>query len=180
MNAKQFSLSSITVKTIIVHTVSYFVMGLLAFVFLNYARLFADPNFKNFMRQTNDPLVAAGPLFQLIRGLLFGLVFYSLRKAFFVPRNGWLKMWLVLVVIGIFSTFGPAPGSLEGMVYTTIPLRLQLTGLPEGVIQALLLSFMLYYWVNHPEKKWLTWTLGTIFVIVLLFSILGVLMGNQL
>ena len=177
MNGDQPTFFNLTIKTIIVHTVSYFVMGLLAFVFLDYTSLFSDPNFRNLMRATNDPLVAAGPLFQPIRGFLFALVFYSLRGTFFGTKNGWLTMWLVLVVVGIFSAFGPTPGSIEGMIYTTIPLKLQLTGLPEVVLQALLLSFILCYWVKNPEKRWLTWTLGGIFILVILFSILGIMVG---
>ncbi len=177
MNENQPTFLGITLKTIIVHTVSYFVMGLLAFVILDYSSLFSDPNFKNFMRQTNDPIVAAGPLFQPIRGFLFALVFYSLRKIFFSTKNGWITIWLVLMIVGIFSTFGPAPGSIEGMIFTTISLKFQLIGLPEVILQSLLLSFVLYYWVNNPKKKWLTWILSVLFILVFLFSTLGILIG---
>ena len=176
MKENQPTFLGITFKTIIVHTVSYFVMGILAFTILDYTSLFSDPNFKNFMRQVNDPLVAAGPLFQPIRGILFAVVFYLFRETFFGKKNGWQSMWLALIIIGVFSTFGPAPGSIEGLIFTTIPLKFQLIGLPEVILQALLLSFVLYYWVNHPEKKWLPWTLTPLFILVIIFSVLGILM----
>jgi hypothetical protein len=86
-------------------------------------------------------------------------------------------MWLLLVVVGIFSTFGPSPGSIEGMIYTTLPLGFQLIGLPEVILQSLLLSVILCYWVKHPEKKWLNWALGALFLLVLLFAGLGVAMA---
>ena len=87
-------------------------------------------------------------------------------------------LWLVLVVVGILGTFGPAPGSVEGMIYTTLPFRFQLESLPEIVVQALALSALLWYWVNHPGKRWLTWVLGAAFMAVLLLPTLGLLAGR--
>jgi hypothetical protein len=58
-----------------------------------------------------------------------------------------------------------------------MPVGLQLAGWLEVMIQALLLSGILYYWVNHPEKKWLAWVLGMIFALVIVFSIMGFMMA---
>ena len=82
------------------------------------------------------------------------------------------------MALGILSTFGPAPGSIEGMIYTLIPLTDQLTGLLEVVPQALLLSVILFYWVNHPEKKWLNRVLGSVFFLMLLLPVLGLLVAQ--
>jgi len=38
-----------------------------------------------------------------------------------------------------------------------------------------LLSALLCYWVNHPEKKWLNWLLGTLFFIAMALPVLGLL-----
>src|SRR5262249_57176445 len=113
-----------------------------------YARTFADAGVQSLMRQTDEPLVMAGPLFQPIRGLLLGLVFYLLSEPLFGARRGWLVLWLVLVVVGILGTFGPAPGSLEGMVYTTLPLRFHFFFLPELVVPSLSLPGLLLYCVD--------------------------------
>ncbi len=110
MNQNRPSLIETVVKTAITHTVTYFVMGLLASTLLNYGRFYAESSLHLFMRQTTDPWVMAGPLFQPIRGILFGIVFYLLREEFFVKKNGWLTMWIVLVGVGIFGTFGPYAG----------------------------------------------------------------------
>jgi hypothetical protein len=123
-------------------------------------------------------MVMAGPLFQPIRGILFGIVFFLLRNILFKRQNGWLVMWVVLVVVGIISPFGPSPGSIEGIIYTTLPIGIQLKGLPEVLIQALILSIVLLYWVNYPEKKWLNWVMGIAFTLVVLLPTLGLLMGN--
>ena len=173
----EFTFKSITIKTTVIHTVTYFLMGLLAFIFLDYTSKYADPTIANLMRQTSDPLVASGPLFQVLRGILFGLAFYPLREIVFARKNGWLILWLVLVIVGILSPFGPSPSSIEGMIYTVLPLWFHFTGLPEVVIQALLLAFLTHYWVNHPEKKWIGWVFGIVFALALLMSTMGILAG---
>jgi hypothetical protein len=160
-------------RTIVAHTVTYFCMGVLAAAILDYHEQFSRPFMACWMRPTTDPLVMAGPLFQPIRGFIFALVFYRFRDILFSKPRGWLLTWWTLVGLGIISTFGPAPGSIEGMVYTVIPLRDQLTGWLEIVPQALLLSGILYYWVRHPQNRRLDWTLGIAFAIVLLLPLLG-------
>jgi hypothetical protein len=121
----------------------------------------------------------AGPLFQPVRGLLFGVVFYLLREPLFGRRRGWLVLWVTLVVLGILGTFGPTPGSLEGLVYTVLPPWLHLRGLPEVLLQSLFLSLLVSYWVNHPDKRWLDRVLGTAFVLALLLPSLGLMLGQS-
>ena len=174
MSHKEPALIEIVLKTIVTHTVTYFIMGLLASTILDYPRFFAETSLNLFMRQTDDPWVMAGPLFQPIRGLLFGIVFYLLREPFFGKKHGWLLIWVVLVVVGILSTFGPAPGSVEGVLYTILPLSVHLRGLPEVLLQSLFLSLILFFWVTHP-KKWLNWVMGLAFVILMAMPLLGLL-----
>jgi hypothetical protein len=78
----------------------------------------------------------------------------------------------ILIGIGILGTFAAPAGSLEGFIYTTIPIRFQLRGYLEIVPQAMLLSSLLCYWVEHP-KRWLSWTLGVFYVIIVALPILG-------
>ncbi len=165
-------------RTIVAHTITYFFMGVLAASFLNYAAAFARPEMACWMRQVSDPWVMAGPLFQPIRGIVFALVFYPLRSVVFAKKNGWLLMWWILVALGILSTFGPAPGSLEGLLYTRLPIAGQLKGWLEVVPQALLLSALLCYWVNRPAKKWLDWALGAVFLLLMLMPALGLMARN--
>jgi len=93
----------------------------------------------------------------------------------FGKKYGWLLMGWMLIALGILSTFGPASGSIEGMIYTPVPVVAQLRGWVEVVPQALLLSALLCYWVNHPGKKWLSWLLGSVFFIMMGLSILGLM-----
>jgi hypothetical protein len=175
MDKNQPGFLGLAARTIVVHTITYILMGMLASTLLGYAEAFAAPWMACWMRQLDDPMVIAGPLFQPIRGLLFALAFYPLRDTLFGKRYGWLVSWWLLVALGVLSTFGPSPGSVEGMLYTVIPVSQQIMGWLEVVPQALLLSAILFYWVNHPEKRWLNWLMGVIFVVMLLLPALGLL-----
>ena len=176
MRTSQPTAIEVIAKTAVAHTTTYFIVGLLAFTLLDYGAWYVESNLNLLMRPTSDPLVMAGPLFQPIRGVLFGLVFFVLRDILFTEKRGWLVLWSVLVVLGIINTFGPAPGSIEGLIYTTLPIGTQMMGLLEIVLQSLLLSLALVYWVRRPEKKWLSWVMGVVFGIVLLLPTLGLLM----
>jgi len=178
MHQRRPTFWGIILKTIIAHTVTYFFVGLLAFTVFDYTARFADPGLSSLMRQTNHPLVAAGPLFQPIRGFLFGIVFYLLRDRLFRREDGWMVAWIMLVFVGILSTFGPTPGSIEGLIYTTLPVRGQLAGLSEVLVQSFLLSIITYYWVRHADSRWLNWGLGILFFIVLLLPALGLLLSQ--
>ncbi len=173
MRGEQPGLPELAVKTIIVHTVTYFVMGILALSILEYGTLYAHAGLAGFMRPTTDPMVMAGPLFQPFRGLVFALAIYPLLGVFMERRHGWMLLWWLLVALGIISTFGPAPGSLEGLVYTRVSIPDQLIGLPEVLLQSLLLALGVVYWVSHPDKRWLTWLMAASFVVIILLSVAG-------
>ena len=171
----QYSFSSVVYRTTAIHTVTYFVIGVLSFLFFDYSLKYADPAVASTLRQTNDPLVTAGPLFQVLRGFLFGIAFYTLRDWLFPRQRGWLSLWLVLMIVGIISPFSAAPGSIEGVVYSTLPLWFHLMSLPELVIQSFLLAWLTHYWVNHSEKRWLNVLMTILFMAIVLLALLGVL-----
>lgn len=138
-------------KTVVSHTVTYFLMGALAYNFLHYADFINNPN--SGMHATTSLWVTMGPALQIFRGILFASIFYLFREQFFGRKDGWLRMAWMLVGIGILGTFAAPAGSLEGFIYTTTPFRMQIRGYLEIVTQAVLLSALLCYWVNHPGKK---------------------------
>ncbi|MBE2200769.1 MAG: hypothetical protein IAE79_19305 [Anaerolinea sp.] len=88
----KLTLWRVILKTAVAHTVTYFLMGLAALALLDYSARYADPAVAVLMRQTTDPLVAAGPLFQPIRGALFGIVICLLRDLVLQCRRGWLTL----------------------------------------------------------------------------------------
>jgi len=164
---------TIITKTIMVHTLTYFAIGLIAFKLFDYTAALADPNLN--MRPTTHPLVRAGVLFQPVRGFLFGIVFYLLRNILFLQTNGWLIMWVMLIVVGILSTFAPASASIEGFIYTKSKFGKSSFGLLEILAQSFLLSLLTYYWVNHPDYTWLTWLISVLFIVALALPVLGLL-----
>jgi hypothetical protein len=168
---------NIVIKTAVVHTFTYFLVGFTAFTIFKYATSLSHP--KSYMRPATDPLVRAGVFFQPIRGVLFGLVFYLLKVVLFQAANGWLIMWVMLVVVGILSTFAPAASSIEGFVYMKPGLGTNWGGMVEVLTQSLLLSIITCFWVNHPEIALLNWVLGTLFAISILLPLLGLLAGKQ-
>lgn len=161
----------LAVKTVVSHTLTYFIMGALAYNLLHYAEIINAPG--SGMRHTTDPLVFLGTPLQIFRGILFAAVFYPFRDKLFGRRHGWLLMAWILIALGILGTFAPPPGSLEGFIYTTIPIHLQIRGYLEIVTQAVLLSILLCYWVNHPGKRLLSWTLGILYFFAIGLPVLG-------
>ena len=169
------ALQELCVKTAVAHTITYFLMGVIASTAMNYKEMFARPEIACYMRQVSDPWVMAGPLFQPLRGLIFAPAFYPIRGALFGRKRGWLVMWWLLVALGILNTFGPAWGSVEGMIYTLQPALSQMIGWLEVVPQALLLSVILFYWVERP-RRWMNWTLGIVFCLMMVLPVMGLLM----
>ncbi len=167
--------TSIVIKTAVVHTVTYGMVGGPAYMIFNYPRLFAETELRFIMRSTTDPRVKLGLLFQPVRGAIFGIAFVLLRQPLFSGSGGWLTMWLVLVLLCILSSFGPNTTSIEGMIFTKIPLRIHLVGLPEILVQSFLLSFVVYHWVKTPEMHWLSMTMWTLFIIAMAAPLLGFL-----
>jgi hypothetical protein len=180
LNQSRPTLLEVVIKTALTHTVTYSIMGMLALTLLNYAGFYTESSLNLMMRKTSDPIMMLAPTYQPIRGILFGLVFYLLREPLFGRKKGWLVMWTVLVVIGIVGTFGPTPGSLEGIFFTLFPLGVHLRGLPEVLLQSLLLSLVLSYWVNHPGNKWLGRAMVLAFLLLaVLFPLLGLWAGQR-
>jgi len=150
-------------KTVACHSITYMIMGALAYHFLHYAEFISNPC--SGMRPITSLWMILGVPLQVFRGVLFASVFYFFREQLFGRKNGWLLMAWLLIGVGILGTFAAPAGSLEGFIYTTTPFWMQVRGYLEIVTQALLLSALLCYWVNHSGKKWLNWTLGIAYVI---------------
>ncbi len=166
------ALPGVCLKMAVVHTITYMFMGVIAMTLLDYKAAFSSPEMACWMRSFDDPLLQAGVLFQPLRGVLFGLAFYPVRSIVFGEKHGWLVMGWLLVALGILGTFGPAPGSFEGYIFTR--LHGQYTGYLEVVPQALLLAAIACYWLRNP-KRWLNWLLGVLFVVTMALPVLGML-----
>jgi len=155
------------------HVVTYFVAGVLAYTLLDYRGLFQSAALACYMRPLDSPWVAGGPALQVVRGLIFAGALYPFRRVFLDGPHGWLKLWGLLVGLAVLSTAGPCPGSVEGMIYTKVPVLDQLRGLPEVVLQTLAFSLLLVAWHRRPHRAWGI-VLGTLVVLVVAMSAAGV------
>jgi hypothetical protein len=163
MEDSQVRFVPLAAKTVVCHTITYFVMGALAYHFLHYQEFIDNPC--SGMRPITSLWVILGTPLQIFRALLFASVFYAFRTQLFGSKHGWALMAWMLIGIGILGTFAAPAGSLEGFIYTTMPFVSQVRGYLEIVTQAVLLSVLLCYWVDHPGKKWLNWVLVIAYVV---------------
>ena len=135
-------------RVMLIHVITYIVCGIIFSALFNYEELFQLGNTKYFMHPYDSSSSYIGMIVQVFRGLIFGFILLLLKDSMLKTRHGWLKLWALIVVIGIFNTPGPAPCSIEGIIYTQLPLELHLKGAPEILIQTLLFSFL----VANPIK----------------------------
>jgi len=156
------------------HVLAYFLAGLFAVTIMNYREHYASASLSLLMLPVDSPRVALGPMLQILRGLIIALVLLPLRKTFTDEKHGYLKLALLVIGLSAVSTIGPTPGSFEGIVYTVLPLRYHLLGIPETVLYVLLFTLFLRFSYRR-QKRWV-FVLSVVCVcIVCLFSLLGYL-----
>lgn len=140
-------------RVIILHTTTYFLFGLLMSNLFNYKQLFSSEIFKVYMRPYNSLHLVLGPLVQPLRGLLFAVAIWPFKELILQKKLGWLYLWNLFVVFSILSTAAAAPSSIEGVLYTNIPIRHHLLGLPEMLLQTLAFSLLTVFWEKQIKKK---------------------------
>lgn len=156
------------------HMITYTIMGLIAANALNYQEVFDS---SETLRSYDSPWIAAGPMLQVIRGLIFALALWFFKEGFLFQKYGWLKLWGLVVGLSILSTAAAPPGSIEGFIYTTIPIVDQVKGYIELVPQTGLFSILVYYWFKYPKKVWNI--IGGFMVgLIILMSFMGILAAS--
>ena len=162
-------------RVVAAHTTTYMVAGLLASTLLDYEAWWTTEWMAHY-RPMHSPWVAAGPALQVVRGLLLAAVLWPFRDTFLRGARGALQLWALLVGVGILSTYGAGPGSIEGVVYTALPPAYHVFGLPEVYGQALAFSGILVGWCRWPHRAWdVVLGLGT--GLTVLMSLAGVFLA---
>lgn len=163
-----------TARLTVVHVVTYFLFGAFFAIIQNREAMYASQAVP-FMRPITDILVIAGPLFQLIRGPVIALTLYPIRDTLFNKEKGWLILWGLFLGLAVIGPVGPAPGSIEGLVYTIVPLELSISGWPEALSQTLAFSYIAYLWENNPGNRKIKIPLLAVFGLTIILSTLGIL-----
>ncbi|MDR0387546.1 MAG: hypothetical protein LBH57_05875 [Treponema sp.] len=153
------------------HTIAYCFAGFVG-LFV-YKELYARGILSSFMRSADDPIVALGPFLQIFRGLIIALIILPVRKVFFEEKYGLAKLGLVIIGLSLFSTIGPAMGSFEGYIYSTIPFMYQTWGYPESIIYVLLFTGILKLSIKYGHKKIFTILTIMLMIFISLIGILG-------
>jgi hypothetical protein len=140
-------------RVIIAHMATYFIFGIIMSNVFDYEEIFKREIIRDFMIPFDDHNISYGPFLQPLRGLIFAIGLWPIRGLLIEKKRGWLILWGLLVTIGIPSTPAAAPGSLEGIVYSRIPMWYHLMGLPEITLQTLFFSIWLVWWERQTEKS---------------------------
>jgi hypothetical protein len=154
MKETKYNFGTFTWRVTAAHVITYFIAGFLAYTLFNYEEVFRTGDMAVLMKPVDSPWVMAGPVLNIFRGLLFGLVLWPFKSVFLESKYGWLKLWGLFLGLAILGTAGPTPGSLEGMIYTNFPVIDQITGLHEVIVQTFAFSLAVYYWYKFPKPFW--------------------------
>lgn len=135
-------------KIITAHVITYFFCGLIFSQLLNYDDSYLELLGFRPVSEISSLLIIIG---QVIRGILIGVVFWWIRDSIIGSKLAWLKLWAILAILGIINTYGPAPGSIEGIIYLApvdVPVNI-VSSIFEVLLQPLLFSIA----VTFQRKK---------------------------
>jgi hypothetical protein len=176
---KSRSIGAFCGRVTLVHFLSYSLVGALFFALgLNVIVFYEnnpDPTMQGYQalfRATDSVWVISGPVINLLRGVLFGLVLYPFRDTILTQKWGWLYLWALMMVLALFSTIGPGPGSIEGLIYTKVPLHHHLLTPWEGMVQTLVFSLLLVRWEKSTSRR-----LTQILILFAIMLLAGIVMG---
>jgi hypothetical protein len=142
-----------TLRVIIAHILTYFVFGIIMSNIFDYGEIFKREIIRDYMLPMDEHNVILGPFLQPIRGLIFAIGLWPIRGLLIEKKRGWLILWGLLVTLGILSTPAASPGSIEGMLYSKIPMWYHLMGYPEITLQTLVFSIWLVWWERQSAKS---------------------------
>jgi hypothetical protein len=141
-------------RIVAAHTISYFIAGLIAANLLDYESWFASGILSSVMKPTTAPIVAlGGTSLQVIRGIVIAFVLLPIRKVITEEKHGFLKLGLLTLGLSVLSTQGPAFGSIEGLIYTQLPVMEQLKGYPEAFLWIVLFVGILGTFYKFEKKS---------------------------
>ncbi len=157
---KQFSRYSI--KVIILHVVTYFIAGALAYPLLTKS-LYVGPNpvFAVLFRTQAEPALWAHVTTwflpaQILRGFLLSLAIYPFYSVL-VSWTYWKRFVTITglyLLIGFWAAAVAAPGTIEGLVYMRpeITFNIHLLVQPEIIGQGLAFGAGLAVWLASKRK----------------------------
>ena len=157
------------------HIIAYCIAGVFASKVFDYGNWFSSGLISAIMRPITAPIIAlGGTSLQLFRGVIIALVLLPMRKVFTEEKHGFLKLGLLTFGLSVVSTFTAAIGSIEGLIYTKVPVMEQFIGYPEAIIWITL--FIGIFWTFYKlEKKAINVIAVVLVILIVFFGIMGYL-----
>ncbi|MDE7140325.1 MAG: hypothetical protein K2O09_06195, partial [Treponemataceae bacterium] len=145
---------SFVLKVTAAYVATYLVCGLIFARLFDYESLFAMGDMRYFMRDAYGTSGVIGPFVQVLRGAIIGCILLILKDTVLNKKLGWLYLWILFAGLGIVCAPAAAPVSIEGIVYSRLPLEFHLKTAPELLVQTLLFSLLVSgnFRLALPEK----------------------------
>ncbi|MCL2353421.1 MAG: hypothetical protein FWC69_02185 [Defluviitaleaceae bacterium] len=128
----------------VAHVATYFLCGFIFMHLLGYDDYSLELLGFRPLDEINSAVLVLG---QVVRGILKGFVVWWIKDSILGKKLAWLKLWAILVILGVVSTYGPVPGSIEGFIYLApvdMPVNMVLS-IFEVLLQPLLFSIIVAY-----------------------------------
>jgi hypothetical protein len=125
-------------KVTFAHILTYTLCGIIAMNVNNYLAWIAE---QDNWRQMDDIIFQLALVFQILRGVLYGIVLLMIKDTIVYSKYGIIKLFIIMIILGMFNTPAPGPNSIEGFIYLkppNEPLSIALGGTLEIMIQNLL------------------------------------------
>ena len=138
-------------RSTVLHVLTYFVIGAASY-WLIARRYWTGPEALPWLRDPEGDFVPRWFMpAQIVRGVLYGVAFLPLRRAFLgMGAWGGLAIASLLLLIGLIAGIS---GVIEDWVYTTtFHAGLFFAHLPEVVIQTLLYGYLLLAWERRRQR----------------------------
>jgi hypothetical protein len=131
-------------KVVIAHVFTYTLCGIIAMNLFKYWDWIQE---QNNWRGMDSIITQLSLVFQILRGILYGIVLLWLKDTIIYSKYGILKLYLIMVIIGIINTPATSQGSIEGFIFIVsdkdAPLRVIIGGILEILIQNLLFCIII-------------------------------------
>ena len=137
---------------VLLHVVTYIVMGIIFMTLQDYAGAFATQERFALFRPLDSPIVGAGPFVQILRGGLLSIFVYPLFSKIIIKKNGWLLLFTVMFGFTAMSSYNMIPGMIntlvEGGSFADV-----MVGTVEITVQMLVFSILIFKWEKRSGRK---------------------------
>jgi hypothetical protein len=143
----QHPIKGYTLRFLVVHLVSYWVIGTIFFEFWDFRQALETMDYAEFWRSDNSAgvilLIAVG---QIFRGVLLAWLLFPFYNGYINNAYGWLYLFMLLLV---FTLLGTPVFFMDLVAFRANLLAFmgEMTfGLPEAFAQMMLFSVSFFYW----------------------------------